>query len=98
MRAGKAALYKRAAFSCERTDMILYSLRCSNEHEFDEWFSNSADYDARKDAGQLCCPTCGDTRVEKAIMAPRVAKAAAAPAMPRCTPQGCGGCAFAGHD
>ena len=77
--------------------MILYSLQCSQGHGFDEWFSNSAEYDSRKDGGELTCPECGDKDVSKAIMAPRVAKAAAAPA-PRCSTQGCGGCAFAGHE
>jgi hypothetical protein len=77
--------------------MILYSLQCSHEHVFDEWFSNSADYEARKAAGSLVCPECGDKEVAKAIMAPRVAKQAAPPA-PRCAPGGCGGCQFAGHD
>lgn len=78
--------------------MILYTLRCSHDHHFEEWFSNSADYDAKKEAGELKCPECGDTEVAKAIMAPNVSKAAPAPA-PACMggPGGCGGCAFAGQ-
>lgn len=77
--------------------MILYSLRCSHDHEFEEWFSNSADYDAKKDAAQLACPECGDKAVTKAIMAPNVGKARSAPA-PACgTPMGCGGCPMAGQ-
>lgn len=75
--------------------MILYTLRCSKEHEFEQWFDNSGDFDAKKAAGSLCCPECGDTQVEKGIMAPNVGKSQAEPA-PRCAPQGCGGCAFAG--
>ncbi len=76
--------------------MILYSLQCAHGHVFDEWFANSGEYDARHAAGQLVCPECGTAEVSKAIMAPRVAKAAPVPA-PACTPGGCGGCAFAGH-
>lgn len=80
--------------------MILYTLRCSHDHHFEEWFSSSADYDAKKESSALKCPECGDTQVTKAIMAPKVAKAAAAPA-PACMPGGggggCGGCAFAGQ-
>jgi hypothetical protein len=77
--------------------MILYSLRCVHDHEFDEWFSNSGDYDTRKEAGALICPECGSHDVAKAIMSPRVAKSA--PAAPHCPPQGCGQCAMAGlHD
>jgi len=79
--------------------MILYSLRCSHDHHFDEWFSNSAEYDTRKAAGELTCPECGDKDVAKAIMAHNVGKARPAPApAPACgTPMGCGGCAFAGQ-
>ena len=77
--------------------MILYSVQCSHGHVFDEWFSNSADYDDKAAAGELKCQECGDPHISKAIMAPRVAKAAAAPA-PQCPAGGCGGgggCAFA---
>ncbi len=77
--------------------MILYTLQCSHGHQFEEWFSNSADYDDKKQAGGLTCPECGDTQVTKAIMAPRVAKPAAAPACPAPQGGGCGGCAFAGQ-
>lgn len=80
--------------------MIRYTLRCSHDHHFEEWFSNSGEYDTKKEAGELKCPECGDAAVTKAIMAPNVAKAAAAPA-PACMPGGpgggCGGCAFAGQ-
>lgn len=77
--------------------MILYSVQCSHGHVFDEWFSNSADYDAKAAAGEIACPDCGDTGISKAIMAPNVAKAAA-PA-PQCPAGGCGGggCAFANN-
>jgi hypothetical protein len=76
--------------------MILYSVQCSHDHVFDEWFSNSADYDAKAAAGEIVCPECGDTKVTKAIMAPNVGKTAQAEA-PRCPVGGCagGGCAFA---
>lgn len=77
--------------------MILYSLQCAEGHVFDEWFSNSADYDTRKEAAALTCPSCGGKDVTKAMMAPRVAKTAAEPPAPRCTPGGCGSCAFAGQ-
>ncbi len=62
--------------------MISYSLICSNAHEFDGWFSGSADFDAQKKRGLVECPFCGDKTVEKALMAPAVStsrrKAAAA--------------------
>jgi hypothetical protein len=79
--------------------MILYTLRCSHDHHFEEWFDNSGDYDAKKDSGALACPECGDKEVGKAIMAPNVGKSrAAAVPPPSCgTPMGCGGCPMAGQ-
>lgn len=76
--------------------MIRYSVQCHDGHVFDEWFSNSADYDVKAAASEITCPECGDTHISKTIMAPAVAKATAAPA-PACPVSGCGGgpCAFA---
>lgn len=80
--------------------MIRYSLQCGEGHAFDDWFSNSADYDGKAAAGELACPECGGKDVRKAIMAPNVAssaKAAPAPAPCGMPAGGCGGgaCAFA---
>ena len=55
--------------------MILYNLRCAHEHDFDAWFRNSATYDEQAAAGEIACPVCGDARVTKALMAPRIASA-----------------------
>lgn len=83
--------------------MIVFTLRCGEGHEFEEWFGSGADYEARKAAATLACPQCGDQRVEKAIMAPNVASGGrgkeAPPPLP-CGQGGCGGgaCAFAGGD
>lgn len=55
--------------------MIVYDLRCRKSHRFEAWFRDSAAYDAQAAAGKVTCPTCGSRRVEKAPMAPRVAKA-----------------------
>lgn len=79
--------------------MILYTLRCAHAHHFEEWFSNSAEYDAKKETASLVCPECGDKDVSKAIMAPNVGKSSQAPAQaPSCgTPMGCGGCPMAGQ-
>ena len=52
--------------------MISYNLVCSDGHEFEGWFKNSAAYDEQANAGALTCPICGDARVTKAIMAPAV--------------------------
>ena len=69
--------------------MIVYALHCACGHDFDQWFDNMADYDAKKAAG-IPCPSCGGTEVAKAIMAPHVGKSQPAPA-PACAPGGCGG-------
>ncbi len=54
--------------------MILYDLRCRKGHVFEAWFRDSAAYDDQAEAGEVACPTCGSKKVEKAPMAPRLAK------------------------
>lgn len=54
--------------------MIRFALKCSNEHLFDSWFQSGAAFDTLKAAGHVTCPECGDTRVEKSLMAPSVSK------------------------
>jgi hypothetical protein len=53
--------------------VIVYSLKCENSHEFDDWFSSIAAFDRQAAAGEVVCPECGSTRIEKAPMAPAVA-------------------------
>lgn len=55
--------------------MILFQLRCGNDHHFEGWFRDNAGYDSQAAAGGIACPVCGDIRVGKAIMAPRLNKA-----------------------
>ena len=54
--------------------MIRYDLVCARRHEFESWFANSAAYDKQAKRGLVACPVCGSTKVEKAIMAPRLAR------------------------
>ena len=54
--------------------MIHYQLRCSADHAFDGWFRDSAAFDVQAERGLVECPACGDTRVNRALMAPRIAK------------------------
>lgn len=54
--------------------MIRYSLRCERKHAFEAWFANSADYERQKKRGLVTCPACGSASVEKAIMAPALAR------------------------
>jgi hypothetical protein len=55
--------------------MIRYTLTCGTGHGFDSWFQNADAYEALSCSGQLSCPVCGESRVEKALMAPAVAPA-----------------------
>ena len=54
--------------------MILYSLVCHKGHDFESWFPDSAGYDKQVKRGLVSCPLCGSAKVEKAIMAPRLAR------------------------
>ena len=53
--------------------MIVFDLKCPADHVFEIWFGSSGDYEDQKARGLVACPYCGDTGVEKAVMAPRVA-------------------------
>jgi hypothetical protein len=54
--------------------MIRYALHCEHGHEFESWFANSSAYDKQAKRGLIACPACGSIKVEKAIMAPRLAR------------------------
>ena len=62
--------------------MILYSLVCAKGHHFEGWFRNSDAFDQEASARRLSCPVCGNDRIAKAIMAPRIAKGEAPAAEP----------------
>jgi hypothetical protein len=53
--------------------MIHYALACAKGHSFESWFPNSAAFDKQVKRGLVGCPVCGETKVEKAIMAPQLA-------------------------
>ncbi len=53
--------------------MIRYSLRCERDHTFESWFQDSAAYGSQVRRKLVSCPVCGSVKVEKAIMAPRIA-------------------------
>ena len=66
--------------------MIRFSLRCADGHAFDSWFASNAAFDTVRKAGMAACPECGDTRIEKALMAPAVRPTPEAPAPARAAP------------
>jgi hypothetical protein len=53
--------------------MIKYALACEHGHAFESWFASSAAYDKQIKNALVSCPVCDSTKVEKAIMAPRLA-------------------------
>src|SRR5215470_2643314 len=59
--------------------MIRYTLVCNERHEFESWFTNSAAYDKQARRGLVTCPLCGSAKVEKALMAPRLARTDTSP-------------------
>lgn len=60
--------------------MIRYALQCAAGHQFESWFPSSSSYDAQHARGLVTCPACGSVEVEKAVMAPSVARTDRAPA------------------
>ncbi|MBY5868760.1 DUF1178 family protein [Rhizobium leguminosarum] len=55
--------------------MIRYSLTCDNAHEFEGWFSESADFDRQIASGFLTCPVCHSAAISKLLMAPSISTA-----------------------
>jgi hypothetical protein len=64
--------------------MIRYALNCDRGHVFESWFANSAAYDKQAKRALVACPVCGSAKVEKAVMAPSLARidAGSQPAAP----------------
>jgi len=59
--------------------MIHYQLQCSHAHAFDGWFKDSTTFEEQAHRRLVECPECGDTMIERALMAPAVAKREALP-------------------
>src|SRR3712207_4870937 len=70
--------------------MIKYALACDQDHAFESWFPSSDSFETQRKRGFVSCPICDSTKVEKQIMAPRVARTdkgvAPAPATPEAQP------------
>ncbi len=57
--------------------MIRFGLVCRQGHEFEGWFRSGESFESQAQSGDLFCPTCGDSSVQKAVMAPAVARSRA---------------------
>jgi hypothetical protein len=54
--------------------MIKYALHCEKAHDFESWFPSAASYDDQRERRLVTCPVCGSHRIDKALMAPQVAR------------------------
>ena len=54
--------------------MIKYQLSCNNEHQFDGWFPNIAEFERQQEKKLLICPLCDSNQVDRAIMSPGIGK------------------------
>jgi hypothetical protein len=54
--------------------MIRFSLHCEAGHDFESWFRDGASFERQHARGQVACPECGSSAVEKAPMAPRLGR------------------------
>tara|TARA_B100001093_G_C26541359_1_gene890424 strand:- start:157 stop:579 length:423 start_codon:yes stop_codon:yes gene_type:complete len=52
--------------------MIKYNLKCSNEHEFESWFSDSNEFDKLNKKKLLECIYCSSKKITKSIMSPMI--------------------------
>jgi hypothetical protein len=52
--------------------MIRYALKCSHDHSFESWFASAGAFDTLAERDMVACPVCGDTAVQKSLMAPAV--------------------------
>jgi hypothetical protein len=52
--------------------LIRFSLKCSQDHSFESWFQSSEAYENLAAAGMLSCIDCGDSRIVKSLMAPKL--------------------------
>jgi hypothetical protein len=52
--------------------VIVYDLKCANDHVFEVWFASSQAYEDQRQRGLVACALCGSTEVGKAVMAPRL--------------------------
>ena len=45
--------------------MVVYDLICKKKHSFEGWFPSFESYQEQAKRGQITCPTCGSSKVEK---------------------------------
>jgi len=53
--------------------MIVFDLKCEQDHQFEAWFKSSGAYAEQQAAGLVSCPYCESSQISKAPMAPNIA-------------------------
>lgn len=56
--------------------MIVFNLQCGEGHGFEAWFKDAKAYESQRRGRKVACPVCGDTKVGKVPVAPRISKGA----------------------
>jgi hypothetical protein len=59
--------------------MIVFDLRCVKDHRFEGWFASNEEFERQLVAGQVTCPYCDDTRIEKALSPVAIEKSSSLP-------------------
>ena len=47
--------------------MIIFDLRCANDHQFEGWFDGSDDLEGQLAQRQIACPYCEDINISRAF-------------------------------
>jgi hypothetical protein len=63
--------------------MILFDVKCAKGHVFEAWFRDSNTADRQMAGRKVACPECGNAKVAKAPMAPRIGKKGGSEAKPQ---------------
>ena len=54
--------------------MILFNLRCLNDHNFEAWFKDSKEFKKQQKKALINCPICEDSSISKSLMTPNLGK------------------------
>lgn len=52
--------------------MIVFDLKCENNHIFEAWFRSSDAYELQAEDGQIECPFCSSVSITKSLMSPNI--------------------------
>ena len=59
--------------------MIVFDLRCANDHQFEGWFDDSGNLEHQLAQGQVACPFCEDINIDRVLSPLNIKKKAASP-------------------